>query len=158
MLISWSFAPGYWKIIKKKTHTHTKGGRKKKYVMQRDCVIFLVWFRVDWVAMVTRRWQPSVAEKSLAWEEGNVGCVCSLAWEDWTEFCWCWAKASLEMVRDWILCKQCCKPSPSCMQTNSPSCWSPVGLEDREVGESVCCKQEQWPSLDLVALTQPYML
>ena len=82
--------------------------------------------------MVTRCWPPSVAEKFLAWKEGNVGCVCSLVREDWTNSADAGPVAVLEMVRDWTLCKQCCKPSPSCMQTDPAAC-STVDLKYVEV-------------------------
>lgn len=41
--------------------------------------------------------------------------------------------AALEMVRDWILRKQCRNPFPPCMQTD-PAAWSTVGLKYLEVG------------------------
>lgn len=43
MLISWSFVLGYWKTIQK---TIQEGG-EKKYVMQRECVIFFFWFGLE---------------------------------------------------------------------------------------------------------------
>lgn len=43
--------------------------------------------------------------------------------------------AALEMVRDWMLYKQSCHPSPSCMQTDRPSCLQHCGFSELEAGQ-----------------------
>lgn len=56
---------------------------REKKIRHAKSVIFWFGFRVGWVAVVTRQWQPSVAEKFLAWDiiflawEGGHGGVCA---------------------------------------------------------------------------------
>lgn len=72
------------------------------------------------------------AEKSLAWgERGRWGVHVPLHERSRLNSADKGPVAALEMVRDWILCKQ--NPFPSCMQTD-PAAWSTVGLKYVEVG------------------------
>lgn len=69
-----------------------------------------------------------MAEKFLAWEGGMWGVYVPLHERIGLNSADAGPTAALEMVRDWILCKQCYNPSPSCMQTD-PAAWSTVGLK-----------------------------
>lgn len=74
-----------------------------------------------------------MAEKFLAWEGGMWGVYVPLHERTGLNSADVGPTAALEMVRDWILCKQCYNSSPSCMQI-APAAWSTVGLKHREVG------------------------
>lgn len=80
-------------------------GERKKHVMQREGVTFWFDFRVGWVAVVMRWWQPPVAERFLAWEGGMWGVYVPLHERTGLNSADAGPTAALEMVRDWILYK-----------------------------------------------------
>lgn len=135
-LIPWASATGCWKIIQRMTQK--EGGEKICHAKTVFFFFFWFGFRVGWVAVVTRWWQCSVAEKFLAWEGEHGVCVCFLAREDWAEFCWWLAKAAWRWWETASYVNSTVTPlSPACKQTDPAAC-STVGLKYLEVGESEC--------------------
>lgn len=83
--------------------------------------------------MVVRGGRPSAADKALV-QVGGPWAVCApLQERPGLNSADAGPAAALEMVRDWVLCKQCRNPLPPCMQMD-PAAWSTVSLKYLEVG------------------------
>lgn len=141
-LIPWPSATGCRKIIQKMTQ---KEGGEKICHAKTVGFFFLVWFQsrlgcrgYEVMAALGGREVPSLGG-------GTWGvCVCSLAREDWAEFCWWLAKAAWRWWEIASYVNSTVTPlSPARKQTDPAAC-STVGLKHLEVGESVYCKQKQW--------------
>ena len=121
------------RLLENHSKNDWKGEEAKKYVMQRFWVTF--WFGLEQAGSPwlwgdgSPRWQ-----RSSQLGRGALECVCSLAWEDWTEFCWCWANGCFRDGEIGSCVTTAVTPlHPSCKQTD-PAARSTAGLKYSEVG------------------------